>query len=943
MSDRLAVAITLVCVMGACPPAPALEFSDTFTQTHDFLLRGTAGTQWDGAMGLTGSAAEALNSSVDRPGQLYLQSAGADWNPASTTRGPFLFKRVTGDFVATVRIVDFAGTADIALPYNRAGLMIRVGLSSLAGSGEDWLALDYCPYWGLGNSARQVDNHQVTELGANRQRLAPNPFLQVERQGDLFYCRTSNNGQAWEELPGSPLPRPDMHDVAVQVGLYQATGSGQSGYAAFDDFSIQKPGANAAAAAITASKPNPGHQAGDVSQSILSWQPGQNVQAQAVYLGSTPQDLARIANALSPTRSWLVYGEGFAAGQNYYWRVDSVDATGRVYQGALWAFTAAPYQAYGPRPAPGEQDLVDKNLVMTWKPGKTAVWHDIYFSESQQRVHTGHTRAYQGRQVNVRYDPGPLRPQTTYYWRIDEIELDGQTVHRGDVWSFGTMAQIAVEDADLVGWWPFNGQSGTSVIDASGYRNHGHMLGSPQRSPGHEGLALSFDGIQDAVRCGHSKLPTGSSAFTIAAWIQPTVHNHVITSWGRPQPNQANELRLLGGQYCRHSFWDNNVDFDTGDLSGEWNHLTLAADGVQRNCYVNGSPVAGRHVGRLSGPGRVAASDLGIGANTQILSSYFAGAIDDLRIYQVKLEHTQVMRLLQANTSAALSPYPAHKSQVPFVTRLAWTPGPDAANHDLYLGLDRQAVRQAQASDRSGIFQGRLIHPYYVLPENLDTQQTYYWRVDEVSPDGQLSQGRIWSFVILPSQLLEDFEQYADYTSPRIFETWLDGLGFSDPSPGFTGNGSRSLVGYDAAPFAEIDIVHSGRQSLPLHFDNTQAPYYSQADRLFAQPQDWTGPGFTGLSLVFCGHASNRPAPDDRLYAALEDVTGRTALSHYEGDAGHYRDGNWHQWTIPFDSLSGLDWSRITSLHLGVGNPGHPTQGSGGLLFIDDIYLVQSR
>ncbi|MFC1605018.1 hypothetical protein ACFL5F_08335, partial [Planctomycetota bacterium] len=32
--------------------------------------------------------------------------------------------------------------------------------------------------------------------------------------------------------------------------------------------------------------------------------------------------------------------------------------------------------------------------------------------------------------------PDGLVPGTTYYWRIDEVESDGVTKHKGDVWSF---------------------------------------------------------------------------------------------------------------------------------------------------------------------------------------------------------------------------------------------------------------------------------------------------------------------------------------------------------------------------------------------------------------------------------------------------------------------------------------------------------------------------
>jgi hypothetical protein len=44
---------------------------------------------------------------------------------------------------------------------------------------------------------------------------------------------------------------------------------------------------------------------------------------------------------------------------------------------------------------------------------------------------------FKGRQSSTTYyHSAGFVPGTTYYWRIDEIEADGVTIHTGDVWSF---------------------------------------------------------------------------------------------------------------------------------------------------------------------------------------------------------------------------------------------------------------------------------------------------------------------------------------------------------------------------------------------------------------------------------------------------------------------------------------------------------------------------
>ncbi|MHC4557861.1 MAG: LamG domain-containing protein, partial [Planctomycetota bacterium] len=86
---------------------------------------------------------------------------------------------------------------------------------------------------------------------------------------------------------------------------------------------------------------------------------------------------------------------------------------------------------------------------LTWTKGYGAATHDVYFGADYAEVEAGTGGTFQGNQPGaetffvVGYgvtpnDPLPdgLVPDTTYYWRIDEVEEDGVTKHTGDVWSF---------------------------------------------------------------------------------------------------------------------------------------------------------------------------------------------------------------------------------------------------------------------------------------------------------------------------------------------------------------------------------------------------------------------------------------------------------------------------------------------------------------------------
>ena len=74
-------------------------------------------------------------------------------------------------------------------------------------------------------------------------------------------------------------------------------------------------------------------------------------------------------------------------------------------------------------------------------------------------------------------------------------------------------------------------------------------------------------------------------------------------------------------------------------------------------------------------------------------------------------------------------------------------------------------------------------------------------------------------------------------------------------TPGWTAsfatNGSQ--VGYDRSPFAERTIVHGGRQSMPLKYNNHRAVNYSETEQTWPATQNWKCNGANTLSLYFRG------------------------------------------------------------------------------------------
>ncbi len=155
----------------------------------------------------------------------------------------------------------------------------------------------------------------------------------------------------------------------------------------------------------------------------------------------------------------------------------------------------------------------------------------------------------------------------------------------------------------------------------------------------------------------------------------------------------------------------------------------------------------------------------------------------------------------------------------------------------MYLGTDAAALALAGTSTAPSL-----------TPGTLEFGRTYYWRVDEVNEAEAISvwQSDLWTFQTLEYELIDGFETYTDDidAAETIFDTWIDGWA--------TGNGST--VGYFDAPFAEQTIVHSGTQSMPLAYDNSASPFYSEAQRDLGG-MDWDVYGADTLRLFVYGQA----------------------------------------------------------------------------------------
>jgi len=118
----------------------------------------------------------------------------------------------------------------------------------------------------------------------------------------------------------------------------------------------------------------------------------------------------------------------------------------RIYNYALTADEIRqtflnPLQAYGAAPTNGAVNQLSSLVVLSWNAGDGAVEHDVYLGTDKAAVAAADASdtegTYRGRQAEMAYAPEILTSNATYYWRVDEVDADGNVVV-GQVWSFTT-------------------------------------------------------------------------------------------------------------------------------------------------------------------------------------------------------------------------------------------------------------------------------------------------------------------------------------------------------------------------------------------------------------------------------------------------------------------------------------------------------------------------
>ena len=205
----------------------------------------------------------------------------------------------------------------------------------------------------------------------------------------------------------------------------------------------------------------------------------------------------------------------------------------------------------------------------------------------------------------------------------------------------------------LAGYWRFDEGSGTTAGDSTGLAGAGVLVNGPVWTSGRLGQAIAFDGVDDYVQVA-SINNLNAYPLTVAAWfkIAATTGSSGIVSKGGVGDGYA--VYLSGGNVCATFYRDTTNRIDDGSgcplstagfADSQWHQVAYVVDATGGRLYIDG--VQRASLGWTGTPGApMTTLPVQVGRYASAPApQFFAGVIDDVRVYGRALSASEAMEL----------------------------------------------------------------------------------------------------------------------------------------------------------------------------------------------------------------------------------------------------------------------------------------------------------
>ena len=256
--------------------------------------------------------------------------------------------------------------------------------------------------------------------------------------------------------------------------------------------------------------------------------------------------------------------------------------------------------------------------------------------------------------IGVRYDATPEGQLVDYPFEgvVDDVRIYDKALSLQEIQTLYESAPYT-----LAAHWKLNDYSGTTAVDAIG-DNDGtltNMDSSADWVRGVLGGALDFDGSNDHIAINSpTDLPTGSNV-TVTAWIKPNslqadLTFNGIVSYGPRTGDVGASLTMAiksDGHPSLATWGSNNFTPTSGPVVDwdQWNFIAAVIEGTSVTLYVNDESISGT----LPNIPAIQSGDLYMGCtgNWDGPGRYFAGAIDDVRLYYEALSEQEIQEVYE--------------------------------------------------------------------------------------------------------------------------------------------------------------------------------------------------------------------------------------------------------------------------------------------------------